>query len=792
MNRYTISFILFLMTFVPALAEAPAGYYTGCEGKSGKALLQQLNAVIGAHTTVSYKGLWDLYKTSDVKPNGKIWDMYSTKEWTPGNDQCGTYTAVGSCYNREHSFPKSWFDDASPMVSDAFHIYPTDGKVNGQRSNYPYGECANGTTLGSNGSVKALGKLGKSTFPGYSGTVFEPDDQYKGDFARSYFYMAACYNDRIAGWSSDMLARNNYPVFSTWAVNLLLKWHRQDPVSDKEIKRNEVVYGRQHNRNPFIDYPELAEHIWGNKVSEGWNPGGSEPVPMLTLPADGSTVDMGMTGIGVMRSVQVPVRGSGLSQDISVTVSGSGFGCDVRSLSAGAVNDGTSVRVTFKSETARMATGSLILSSGDITSVVGLKAQAVDGIPALPAFDVTETSFRAAWVNIDGSDAIYRLNVYLNGEMLDGFPMDVYAAGEWEDVDGLEPGTTYTYTLSYGSAISNVVEVTTAIPQPSIQFLFDGELDFSTPAGEPSDVAELLVETDNVGSDITVSVTEPFELSVDKANWSRTIILADSEDRMYMRLYGDLPGSYTTSIRAVVGDYMNDDAEASGTITRQGGFLEDFEEAANNSYSSGAYEGTMGVWKTKDAGVWDQDKSRAYEGDGVCRMGNTTSSYISTSTPKSGGAGIVSFMAKPWSGDSDATIKVQYSTDGSDWQDAGSCTVSGAAYKEYTVTVNATGQQYIRLQQTSGKRVLIDNVAVSDYSGVGAVDQLYYHSWDACCRDHRLVIENKTAGDLFQVYGVDGIGYLDRRLPEGETSLGLSPGLYIVVQGDFSRRVLVK
>lgn len=142
------------------------------------------------------------------------------------------------------------------MVSDAFHIYPTDGKVNGQRSNFPYGECANGTTLPSCNGVDALGKLGKSTFPGYSGTVFEPVDEYKGDFARSYFYMAACYNDKIASWSSPMLAGNSYPCYTTWAVNLLLKWNEQDPVSQKEIDRNNAVYKHQNNRNPFIDHPE--------------------------------------------------------------------------------------------------------------------------------------------------------------------------------------------------------------------------------------------------------------------------------------------------------------------------------------------------------------------------------------------------------------------------------------------------------------------------------------------------------------------------------------------------------
>ncbi len=135
------------------------------------------------------------------------------------------------------------------MYSDAFHIYPTDGKVNGQRSNFPYGECANGTYVATHNGIRALGKLGSCTFPGYSGKVFEPDDEYKGDFARSYFYMAACYNDRISTWSSPMLSGNNYPAFTTWAVNLLLKWHRQDPVSEKEIKRNDAVYARQKNRN---------------------------------------------------------------------------------------------------------------------------------------------------------------------------------------------------------------------------------------------------------------------------------------------------------------------------------------------------------------------------------------------------------------------------------------------------------------------------------------------------------------------------------------------------------------
>lgn len=152
------------------------------------------------------------------------------------------------------------------MVSDAFHVYPTDGKVNGQRSNYPFGECANGTTLS-----KGLGKLGSSTFAGYSGTVFEPVDEYKGDFARTYFYFATRYENIMTSIGGESFSGNKYPALSAWSQELFLKWHRQDPVSEKERIRNNAVEKHQKNRNPFIDYPELAEHIWGTKKGVPWS-----------------------------------------------------------------------------------------------------------------------------------------------------------------------------------------------------------------------------------------------------------------------------------------------------------------------------------------------------------------------------------------------------------------------------------------------------------------------------------------------------------------------------------------
>lgn len=259
-------FILLLVPATLAFAAAPTTYYDAAEGQTEDNLRYALQSIIDGHTDVGYSGLYSVYSTSDKTASGALWDMYSTCTWTWG-DKCGSYSNVCDCYNREHSVPQSWFGEAAPMVSDAFHVYPTDGKVNGQRSNLQFGECANGTSLGG----KALGKAGQSTFPGYTSlTVFEPHDDYKGDFARTYFYMATRYADKCGSWGNAFNAVASNSGLSKYSIALFLKWHRADPVSQKEITRNDAVYAKQHNRNPFIDYPALAEFIWGTEKGQAW------------------------------------------------------------------------------------------------------------------------------------------------------------------------------------------------------------------------------------------------------------------------------------------------------------------------------------------------------------------------------------------------------------------------------------------------------------------------------------------------------------------------------------------
>jgi endonuclease I len=266
MKKISLFFALFAIVFYTQAQ--PAGYYDAAAGKTGAALKTALYGIINAHTERSYSQLWTDFQTTDKKADGSVWDMYSDCSYTFGTDQCGSYSgeckANGGCYNREHSFPKSWFNQATPMYTDLFHLYPTDGKVNGMRGNYPFGEVSSPTYTSGNGS-----KLGACSFPGYTGIVFEPKDEYKGDFARTYMYMVTCYENVVTTWNYDtngvaILDGTTYPAFKTWFVNLLLKWNAQDPVSQKEIDRNNAVYGIQGNRNPYIDHPEWVSSVWGN------------------------------------------------------------------------------------------------------------------------------------------------------------------------------------------------------------------------------------------------------------------------------------------------------------------------------------------------------------------------------------------------------------------------------------------------------------------------------------------------------------------------------------------------
>jgi endonuclease I len=254
---------LFIAVIGSVWAQGPNGsgtYYQNANGKKGAALKTAMFRIINPHYNIGYDGLYEAYKKTDTRLDGYVRDWYSkTTNYHHVTDKAGSYNREGDCYNREHSVPQSWFG-SGVIKSDIVHVLPTDGYVNNRRSNFPFGEVAN-ATYHSNGDYC---RLGSCKTAGYSGTVFEPGDDIKGDLARIYFYMATCYESQAPSWGHSVFTGNTYQPFAQWTYDMLIRWAKQDPIDDVEIARNNAVYETQQNRNPFVDYPGLEDYIWGD------------------------------------------------------------------------------------------------------------------------------------------------------------------------------------------------------------------------------------------------------------------------------------------------------------------------------------------------------------------------------------------------------------------------------------------------------------------------------------------------------------------------------------------------
>ena len=321
-----LTFTLLIFTATGVYAQGPnesGTYYAAADGKKGAELKTALCGIIYNRTERTYKQLWTDFYTTDAKPNGKVWDMYSNKrEMTFGTDQAGSYSKEGDVYNREHSWPNSWFGgEKQPMYTDLHHLYPTDGYVNNRRSNYAFGET-NGESYK---SANNFSKLGACTYSGYTGTVFEPNDDYKGDFARTYFYMVTCYEEKLPDWFTNYSTKvgvsqtidgSKYPGLTDWQLEMMMKWAKNDPVDSpiaKETPRNNAVFTIQNNRNPFIDYPGLEEYIWGALKDVAFSYDNYQsPTAIMTIKAEpankegvmynlaGQVVDKSYKGIVIM------------------------------------------------------------------------------------------------------------------------------------------------------------------------------------------------------------------------------------------------------------------------------------------------------------------------------------------------------------------------------------------------------------------------------------------------------------------------------------------------------------
>lgn len=491
--RYLTLLIAAFFVCFGADASIPAGYYSALKGKSGSNLKTTLHQIIRPHTLVSsYQNLPQYFQKTDTYPNStRWWEMYSDEV---------LYAPSFRGLNREHSLPKSWWGGSqdTPAYTDLNHLYPSEAEANMAKSNYPLGKVTGAVTF-SNG-VTTVG-VGQNS--GGAKYVFEPADEYKGDFARTYFYMVTCYQD--LNWKYTYMCRNGaYPSLQDWAIDLLLEWHRADKVSDKELNRNEQVFLVQNNRNPFIDYPELVEYIWGDKKGQAYIPSGNTDTPAdkanLITPPNGMTLDFSQTAVGYPITAQVQFKGESLRGSLELSIGGADrklFKLSSDKVSAEAANStsGTWVTVTYTPTELGEHTANLIITDGGLeegSRVVKMRGESLpvpslSALKATAATEITDDGFVANWTESVDEVDYYMLTVrhYRKGTVTEevlsvdntytevtGFAEDDYATYSVQSSRlGILSPQSNVITVDHSSAIGEIVA-----EQPLVVETFDGGL----------------------------------------------------------------------------------------------------------------------------------------------------------------------------------------------------------------------------------------------------------------------------------------------------------------------------
>ncbi len=399
----------------------------------------------------SYDGLWEAYKTTDVRPDGThFWDIYSdTTDYTLNDKRINaSYKKEGDSINREHVIPQSSFNEAAPMKSDIHHVLPSDGYVNNRRSSYPHGIVTGSVTYTSNDGCKLGNGTGNTT-------VFEPMDNYKGDIARIYFYFVTCYQDKMSNNSFSAFDKSTYPSIKTAYLNVYLQWAKEDPVSEKEIIRNNGAYAGQGNRNPFIDCPYAVGAIWDSAhASDYGNKGEYTSGEGLTI----SKTSVNMISGGTT-SISATSTGSG---NITWTSSNS----SVVSVSPSSTSSGSSVTLTAGNAGSATITATTTISGKQHSKSCTVTVAATKQVTSIAvsnqktSYAVDETFVKPTVIATynDGTEADVSSEATFSG--YDMSVADVYTVTVSYSYGGVAANTSYEITVSSSGGSTDIDDYT--------------------------------------------------------------------------------------------------------------------------------------------------------------------------------------------------------------------------------------------------------------------------------------------------------------------------------------------
>ena len=388
MKKYFLFLLIGIFASFSLFAQIPAGYYDAADGKSEAELKTAMHQIVQNFINLDFSFSathWgeNYFSRTDWHPAGYFWDMYSSHQRVVYNS---------GLMDREHCMPRSWWSTGSGSSidygranSDINNLFPADGVANGRKSNNPLGETASPRW------TNDVSKVGPNSFsPAFTGIIFEPADEYKGDFARTYLYMVTSYEDYWSRWKDDgmsMLNNETYPVLKPWAIDLLLEWHRNDPVSEKERNRNDSVFVLQQNRNPFIDIPDLVEYIWGDKTNQSITIDNKATQPTLMTPSAGAAINFGRTQNPTGRTRSIPVRGIQLNLPLTVEFleNESGFFYTENQITASQANDvsGYFLPILYSPNAEGEHTAKLRISSSELAqpAIVNLRGSLTPPLP---------------------------------------------------------------------------------------------------------------------------------------------------------------------------------------------------------------------------------------------------------------------------------------------------------------------------------------------------------------------------------------------------------------------------
>lgn len=726
--------VLYLL-FIPCLVYGQAEYYRSVEGLKKAELKTALHDLIQPDQVLKYGGkgegyTWAGFYDADWLEGGYVRDRYSDELRLFNADK----SAVANM-NIEHIWANSWWGHiVNNAYCDLFNLYPADGPANGRKSNNPIG-IVDGAVAYDNGVIK----VGKSSSYRADSliTAWEPADEWKGDFARTYFYMATCYQHYTDLWTTTegwlTVDGSEWPTMRPWVYNLMLAWAKEDPVDEIEQNRNEVIQTFQGNRNPFVDYPQLCEYIWGDSTDYRFYIDPTSTQTELFVPAANANIDYGLQALSKGYQTTLVLRGRNIAGGLDVSVDNADFQLGATHIGAADLEVGYALPISISPSAAGSYATQLSITGGGFSQVNTLSVSFVDGIPAYAATDivcsVSSRRFTANWMAYEDG-ATYTLDVYTKDAVGTHVPYGSYTTtGNSYQVSGVKANTTYYYTVSIydgGTLVASSNEV--AIQMPEVDPVFSVSpysISFSaTPGNASKSVAVSITALSIPEYVMNISLDAPFEVSADGDDWTQNLTVTGSSPSFFVRLgsveeEGDYEGEMVVTTKGVDEKIVT----LTASVDAKKAFYEDFEQGSKGGYAEGTVDCSATTWKMTDALIGADDNAH---GSKCVRFRNKGS--IEMQADKSNGCDSLWFYAGLYGKDTGVKLSAYYSTDGgTNWtpvvQDLAVSTMQRYGYK-----LDVKGDirlKFVNNGSSNSKRINLDDVQMSDYgqsNGIESID----------------------------------------------------------------------